>query len=180
MCYPGLNSVSKSHLYKSICLPTLCYGLESINITDKCMKTLESTQGGIMKQVCGLSKISRHSNLLRALYIYDIRTRTHYHTKPLFNRLCSVPSPTRNLCIYMMSQYVTKGLLIPGSIIDRLVKSGVSPIQLMYNKPEHCKHIGKSDGVVDSLRNLLFHEHFIKPWSNEYLLVKLLTTCKSF
>ena len=26
-----------------------------INITDKCMKTLESTQGGIMKQVCGLS-----------------------------------------------------------------------------------------------------------------------------
>ena len=24
MCYPGLNSVSKSHLYKSICLPTLC------------------------------------------------------------------------------------------------------------------------------------------------------------
>ena len=178
MCYPGLNSVSKSHLYKSICLPTLCYGLESINITDKCMKTLESTQGGIMKQVCGLSKISRHSNLLRALDIDDIRTRTLYHTKSLFNRLCSVPSPTRNLCIYMMSQYITKGLLIPGSIIDRLVKSGVSPIQLMYNKPEHYKHIGKSDGVVDSLRNLLFHEHFIKPWSNEYLLVKLLT--KSF
>ena len=69
MCYPGLNSVSKSHLYKSICLPTLCFDLESINITDKCMKTLESTQGGIMKQACGLSKISRHtvSNLLRAL-----------------------------------------------------------------------------------------------------------------
>ena len=78
----------------------------------------------------------------------------------------------------MMSQYVTKGLLIPGSIIDKLINSGVSPIQLMYNKPEHCNHIGKSDGVVDSLRNLLLHEHFIKPWSNEYLLVKLLT--KSF
>ena len=78
----------------------------------------------------------------------------------------------------MMSQYheyVTKGLLIPGSIIDRVVKSGVSPIQLMYNKPKHFNHIGKSDGVVDSHKNLLLHEHFIKPWSNEYLLVNLLT-----
>ena len=78
----------------------------------------------------------------------------------------------------MLTQCFYIGLLIPGSIIDRLVKSGVLPIQLMYNKPEHCNHIGKSDGVVDSLRNLLLHEHFIKPWSNEYLLVKLLT--KSF
>ena len=95
------NNWSSSYSTQSICLPTLCYGLESINITDKCMKTLESTQGGIMKQVCGLSKISRHSNLLRALDIDDIRTRTHYHIKSLFNRLCSVPSPTRNLCIYI-------------------------------------------------------------------------------
>ena len=78
----------------------------------------------------------------------------------------------------MMPQYVTKGLLIPGSIIDRVVKSGVSPMQLMYNKPEHINLIGKSDGVVDSLRNLLLHDHSIKPWSNEYLLVKLIT--KSF
>ena len=48
----------------------------------------------------------------------------------------------------MMSQYVTKGLLIPGSIIDRLVKSGVSPIQLMYNKPEHCNHIGNMSTLL--------------------------------
>ena len=56
MCYPGLNSASKAHLYNLISLPTLSYGLESINISDTCMKRLDSTQGGIMKQVCGLCK----------------------------------------------------------------------------------------------------------------------------
>ena len=85
---------------------------------------------------------------------------------------CSFTNPQSMYIIYTlyMSQYVTnKGLLIPGFIIDRVAKSGVSPIQLMYKKPEQFKHIRKSDGVhvVDSLRNLLLHEHFIKPWSNE-------------
>ena len=53
MCYPGLNSASTAHLYYLISLPTLSYGIESINISDKCMKRFDSTQGGIMKQAGG-------------------------------------------------------------------------------------------------------------------------------
>ncbi len=35
-----------------------------------------------------------------------------------------------------------------------------------------------ANGIVDSLRTLLYEDNYLKPWSNEYLLVKLLT--KSF
>ena len=30
MAYPGLNTLSKTHLYKTICKPTLMYGIESL------------------------------------------------------------------------------------------------------------------------------------------------------
>ena len=45
------------------CLPTLIYGLDSVSISGKCIKQLESTQGGIIKHVYGLCQ------LLRVLYI---------------------------------------------------------------------------------------------------------------
>ena len=175
MCYPGLNTASKTYLYKSICFPTLIYGLNSINISNKCIQQLESTQGGIIKQVCGLSKQSHHSKLLRALNIDNVKTCINNSTLSLYNRICSVVSPTRSLCVFMLSQYVASGSLIPGSLVDRVVKMGVSPSSIMVSKPKSSHDRSDSDGVVDSLRNLLLNENYIKPWCSEYLMVKLLT-----
>ena len=36
-------------------------------------------------------------------------------------------------------------------------------------------HNMPNDGLVDTLRALLLCENYVKPWSNEYYLVKLLT-----
>ena len=71
---PKLDTISKGLLYRSICLPTLSYGLDTINISCKCIKQLESTQGGIIKQVCGFCKQFHHSKLLRALVIDNVKT----------------------------------------------------------------------------------------------------------
>ncbi len=75
----------------------------------------------------------------------------------------------------MLSDFIVNNTLIPGTILDRVVKFGASPIETM-SIPQKSSQVNVSnDGAVDSLRYILFHEHFMKPWSSEYMLVKLLT-----
>ncbi len=91
--------------------------------------------------------------------------------------MCNVSSPTRNLCMFYLSQYVLYGILSPGSLLDRVVRSGQSPISLVTKSPISINNnVQYSDGHVDSLKMLLYHENFIKPYSEEHLLVHLLTT----
>ena len=66
MSYPGLNT-SKRFLYKSICLPTLIYGMECVNLSNQNKKAINSAQGSIVKNMCGLGKRSHHINLLGAM-----------------------------------------------------------------------------------------------------------------
>ena len=174
MAYPGLNTLSKTHLYKTICKPTLMYGIESLNISNKCVKELQSTQGFIMKQVCGLSKRSHHSGLLQAVKVESANVYINNATKTLFWRLCATDSTTRNLCIHFLNKYIMHGTLIPGTIIDRIVGMGVSPSSLLSDKCSSHNYL-PADGLVDSLRVMLLSDNYIKPWSNEYMLVKLLT-----
>ena len=43
-------SDAKSYLYRSICQPTLMYGLDAINLSAPLLKKLQNTQGSIMKE----------------------------------------------------------------------------------------------------------------------------------
>ena len=61
---------------------------------------------------------------------------------------------------------------IPGTLVDRVLGLGVCPLSI-YNKYTPIQ--SKQSGLVDSIRVMLLTENFIKPWSDEYLLVKLLT-----
>ena len=61
---------------------------------------------------------------------------------------------------------------IPGILVDRVLGLGVCPLSI-HNKYTPIKN--KQSGLVDSIRAMLFTEHLIKPWSDEYLIVKLLT-----
>ena len=74
-----------------------------------------------------------------------------------------------------MTLYLTNGTLYKGTLIQRLVTQGCSPVRTAFNyvKPKHCRITG--DGVVDSLKYLIFNENVIKPWSDELLLTRLLT-----
>jgi len=47
--YPGLNTKSKVHLYKTIYLPTLLYGVDYLSVSVNNVTKIQSTQGNIMK-----------------------------------------------------------------------------------------------------------------------------------
>ena len=48
---------------------------------------------------------------------------------------------------------------------------GTSPSSLLSDKCSSHKYL-HADGPVDSLRAMLLRDNYIKPWSNEYMLVK--------
>jgi len=79
MCYPGLASETKSHLFKTICQPTLMYGLDPVPISNAMVKQLENTQGAIMKRVCGIPKRSHHLLLFDALDIVRVFRPAHHY-----------------------------------------------------------------------------------------------------
>ena len=151
------------------------YGMECVNLSNQNKKAINSAQGSIVKNMCGLGKCSHHTNLLRAMKLDDVTTVIENQTRSVFKRICSHESPTQNLCLHLLSQYITHGIRIPGTTFDRVLNYGVSPIDILCNSV-HARHDSvTNDGVVDSLRMVLHSEHFIKPWCEEYILVKLLT-----
>ena len=92
--------------------------------------------------------------------------------------ICATDSPTCDLCTYMLSNYITTGNIVPGTLIDRIVKSGMSPLKFLTRINPQVQPVKQPNGLVDSLKSMLLSENYTKPWSTEYLLVKLLT--KSF
>ena len=72
--------------------------------------------------------------------------------------------------------YITEGVSVSYSLVDRIIQYGVPPISVIFGNPiiqNACP--STPDGVVDSLRFLLMEENFVKPWSIEHSLVRLLT-----
>jgi len=53
---------------------------------------------------------------------------------------------------------------------------GISPASLIFPGCTNSSQPSDiADGLVNSLGFMLNNDNYIKPWSNEYLLVKLLT-----
>ena len=70
--------------------------------------------------------------------------------------------------------YALSGHIVPGTLLSRVVSMGLSPtvcIFRSYRKPKS----DDDDGIVDSLRALIRHENFLKPYSEEHVLTSLLT-----
>ena len=65
MSFPGLPTGIKSHLWKTVCCPTLLYGMETVSLSKIKFKNIESTQGSLIKQSLGLSKYSHHSKTVK-------------------------------------------------------------------------------------------------------------------
>ena len=78
----------------------------------------------------------------------------------------------------MPAQYILKGEVTAGSMIERILHLGFSPIQVTFSgRGNKFRATGQEDGVVDSLKYLTAHDNFIKAWSNEHVLTVLLTRC---
>ena len=82
---------------------------------------LETTQGNLLKQNLGFSKRSRTSHLLHALNVDKIEAVLKYNIASLLTRIISVPSPAQNLCSYFMAMFPAKDILIPGTLVSRVV-----------------------------------------------------------
>ena len=176
MSYPGLNSETKAHLWKTVCAPSLLYGCESLNISHNELYNLESLQGTLIKQALGLSKRSHHSNILEALNIPKLGETINEHVLSLYYRIYCVESPVRDLCRELLFMYVSKQLLVKGTIIERVVRLGHSPLSVAFTKHVKNKYLdSEEDGVVSSLKFLLHHENYINIHSEEHLLTSLLT-----
>ena len=78
--------------------------------------------------------------------------------------------------MFYLSQYMMSGTLVNGSLLDRVVRSGHSPVNIVFNPPRFIRNVQYNDGHIDSLKMLLQCDSFIKPYSDEHMLVHLLTT----
>jgi hypothetical protein len=175
--YPGASADVQSYLYKHVCQPSLTYGLDCMNVDDKGISMLDSTQGKIIKQSLGLSKRSHNTQILQALDIRSVSDIVSRNTRSLYYRICSNDSPARSLLFHFLSLYIVSGKIIQGSLLHSLIRRGFSPVKSAF-----CQNTGKnhergdnSDGHIESLKYLLHHENFIKPYSTEHYLVHLLT-----
>ena len=78
---------------------------------------------------------------------------------------------------HLLSRFIFYSETLLGTLLDRVVSMDESPTKPAFN----CQHIPETsvtnnDGLVDSIRHLLFTDNFSKPYSHEHLLVHLLTT----
>lgn len=164
----------KSHLWRTICSPTLSYGIECLNISPTELKRLESFQGTLVKNCIGIGKRSHSSSLLSAMQIPSVYDILKQRTMSLLYNICQVPGPASDLCLELACQYVRTGKCVPGTLIARVVGFGESPIHVMLQKVKMSPTF-ISDGIVDSIKSMLCHINFIKPHSAEKDLVRLLT-----
>ena len=170
--YPGLTTEVKVHLWKTIGLPSLLYHLEIFKLKPGQQKFIESVQSFIIKRIVGFPKRSNHTALLQAVNIDDVMSSVTRNTLSLWWRLFQVGNPTRKLQIKLMKEFYNANGLIPGTILQRVVSAGFSPIKSLFTKQLNVNPEVNSprDGVVDCLRYLICNENFIKPYSEERVL----------
>ena len=69
-CYPGLSTDVRSHLWKTIGLPSMLYSMQTINIQPKNMILLEKLQSGTVKKILGFPVRCHHSHLLNSINVH--------------------------------------------------------------------------------------------------------------
>ena len=173
--YPGLNTDVKMYLWNTMGVPTMLYGTEAINLCHNDINKLASCQGTNIKRCLGIPKRSHHTALCQAANVKPIEDMINNRVLSLYHRIFNVESPTRSLNLYFASKYLTCGSYVEGSLISKIIRLDVSPVNAMFNKRSVDVNNCQDNGVVDSLRYLIQNENYVKPWSTEHLLARLLT-----
>ena len=68
--------------------------------------------------------------------------------------------------------------LVPGTLLHRIVALNISPIACLFTKKRWSDKempYQIENGITDSLKYLVMHDHFIKPYGDEHVLATLLT-----
>ena len=126
----------------------------------------------------GLSRTAHSSQLLQALRVTKVKDNRLQTSLRLYYSIFMHETPATELNRFLLSRCISSREIIPGTLIHKILSSGSSPVSVAFNIP--CKYNSSQQacGITDSLQKLLYHENFIKPYSDEKYLVYLLT--KSF
>ena len=147
MSYPGLASYVNAHLWKTIYCPTLIYGLDCLDVDNKGLNRLESTQGSIIKSALSLRKRSHHSQVLKALDTPTIKDIiTHRNISLIHGIFQFESSPAKERYVFQLTEYILKRKLCPGTIVDHLVTQGISPIEAATTKIRRQRTDTSQDG----------------------------------
>ena len=123
-----------------------------------------------MQMVCNLNG-DFPGRMKTLLTIVNVKSIVNRNVLSLYNRLFKLETPARTLAQYFLSRFIVYGNTVPGTLLDRVVSMGESPISRALNKPRDIKYVQCSNGHVDSPRQLLFNDNFIKPYFQENILV---------
>ena len=130
----------------------------------------EMSEGNIIKHVMGFGKRSHHnSSLLKALHIKPVDKIITENRLSLYNRLFKASTPVLQLQCILLTKYVLNKKLYYGTLIEKLVNDGFNPMDVAFNKMTLPPVPG------DNEDDLVTHENFMKPWSNEHIIACLLT-----
>ena len=146
MSYPGLRTDIKSHLWKTVCCPTLLNGME----------------------VVSLSKI-QFKNVSRCVEIIN-NCRIN-----LWRRIFKVDAPLRNLCCYFAARYIGHGDVFPQTLAANIINMGAPLMLNAFNCKHHRQNVVNDDGVVDTLRVLVHSHDYNLRHTKPHTLVTLLT-----
>ena len=127
--YPGL-AAAEAHVPKTVGVASLTYGLDSIHLKSSSIRQLESAQGATIKSLMGIGKRCHHSALLSALHIQNVSDVIRRDTLSLGKRVLAIASPVRDLFIFLFSKAVITGQAVQGTLVDRIVRYGLPPLDL--------------------------------------------------
>jgi hypothetical protein len=167
----GLHPHVKSHLWSTVCQPVALYGCETVALRPRDIRSLESLQGCLVKKALGVGKRSHHSALLRAMRIDSMESLIDRRSVKLQRAILDSDSPARRLALYMASLPLAS-LPMPANTLSSRLKRIGSCLLNPVSPPETAP---REDGITDSITNILCHENFLKPYSDELILLRLLT-----
>ena len=82
------------------------------------------------------------------LLVFAPETYTNIYVHPY--------SAIQQLCVHSISQYVCHNVIVPGTVLDRIVKLGYLPVSTAFNSPLVKHDTCDNDDLVDSLRNMIY------------------------
>ena len=122
---------------------------------------------------------SNHSNHLKALGVSSVDDVFNINAMGHYRNIFKANNPARDLQSTLLSHFILNGIIIMGTLLDRIVGAVADPLDLITAKSPPtslvCDTTGEEDGLVEFLRFLLLHDDYSKPRSEEHILVTLLT-----
>ena len=171
----GLPAKTKVYRWKSVGLPTLTYGQESLHVCKTALHRLESTQATSVKHALGIPKRNHSSHILCALNIAKVSDTITRNTLSLWYRIFKKSSCVKYINAYFLARYIISHRVCKDSLLCRIIKGGYSPVRSLLTKHTLSSNGTNPCGIVDTLKCLMMHQNFLKPYSDEHVLSVLLT-----